>query len=32
MDTYKRESRDELMGRLINTKVKSPVRLADGID
>ena len=32
MDTYKRESRDELMGRLLNTKVKSPVRLADALE
>jgi len=31
-ELYKRESRDELMGRLLNTKVKSPVRLADALE
>ena len=29
---YKRETRDELMSRLINTKVISPVKLVDALE
>jgi transcriptional regulator with XRE-family HTH domain len=31
-EIYKRESRDELICRLINTKVKSPVKLTDALE